>query len=273
MLVKMLAETVARQGFSEFADDPAKVKATVSDAVMEALLSGPVPVAQPLKVAVEVATNHSFFTGRSIVGRNLEQQDAFQQFSSTTSELSKSIGVSAKNLVELTGLKSEGMSPARIDHVIQGMLGMYGGALILATNSVVNSRPTQSMQDIIASLPGMGRIGVKEFDTQIKNDFYTLAQQVHKAVDTANRYKRENMREEYQAYAQEKKQLLKYGSTVRQIERQLSAMRRNIAITAANKTLTPAQRDEKIRSIRMSEKRMLENLAPRIKQMRIDALS
>jgi len=273
MLVKVLAETVARQVFSEFSDDPAKVKATVSDAVIGALLSGPVPVAQPLKVAVELATNHSFFRGSQLVGRGLESREAFQQFSAGTSELAKGIGTSAKNLVELTGMKSEGLSPVKIDHVIQGMLGMYGGALVLATNSLVNERPTQSMQDTIVSLPGMGRIGVKEFDSQIKADFFNLTQRVNKAVSTANSFKQAGMREEYQAYTEKKKDLIKYSSTVNRIERQLSTLRRGKEIAAASKTLTPEQRDAKIRELRISEERMMKTLAPLIKKMRIEALS
>ena len=273
MLVKVMAEMIARQGFSEFADDQAKVKATISDALGSALLSGPVPVAQPIKVAVELATNHSFFTGRPLVGRGLETQEAFRQFSTGTSELAKGIGASAKNLVELTGMKSEGISPVKIDHVIQGMLGMYGGALVLATNSMVNGRPTQSMQDTIASLPGMGRIGVKEFDSQIKSDFYDLAQTVHKAVDTANRYKAQGMREEYQEYTAEKKKVIKYGGAVQQIERQLSNIRKSISAVAENKNLTPEARDARILELRNTEKRMLTNLAPLIKKMRTEALS
>lgn len=273
MLVKVMAEMIARQGFSEFADDQAKVKATISDALGSALLSGPVPVAQPIKVAVELATNHSFFTGRPLVGRGLETQEAFRQFSTGTSELAKGIGASAKNLVALTGMKSEGISPVKIDHVIQGMLGMYGGALVLATNSMVNGRPTQSMQDTIASLPGMGRIGVKEFDSQIKSDFYDLAQTVHKAVDTANRYKAQGMREEYQEYTAEKKKVIKYGGAVQQIERQLSNLRNSITAVAANKSLTPEARDARILELRNTEKRMLTNLAPLIKKMRTEALS
>jgi hypothetical protein len=272
MLVKVMAEMVARQGFSEFADDSAKVKATVSDALGNALLSGPVPVAQPIKVAVELATNHSFFTGKPLVGRSLETQEAFRQIGTGTSELAKGIGATAKNLVELTGLKSEGISPIKVDHVIQGMLGMYGGALILATNSMVNGRPTQSMQDTIASLPGMGRIGVKEFDSQIKADFYDLAETVHKAVDTANRYKREGMGEEYREYVAKKRDVIKYGSTITSIERQLSALRSSITRVSANKALTASQRDARVLELRMTEKRMLANLAPLIKKMRTEAL-
>ena len=74
----------------------------MSDAVIGALLSGPVPVAQPIKVAVELATNHSFFTGRSLVGRGLETQEAFRQYSSGpsgTSELAKGIGEAANRPV------------------------------------------------------------------------------------------------------------------------------------------------------------------------------
>jgi hypothetical protein len=275
MLVKLLAETTVRQFSDKYADDPAKLRATLSEGITNAVISGPMPIAQPLKVALELGTNYDFFTGRAIVGTGLEKRESAAQFSSSTSELAKGIGQGTKNLAEMVGLESyfKGLSPVKVDHFIQGMMGMYGGAVIMATNSMLSNRPSQSWQDAIASLPGMGRVGVKEFDNQTKTDFYDLGRKVNEAVATANSLKLPGQGEEYREYREKKQHLLKYQSYVQNIERQLGQLRKQITIITNDKSLSSDEKEVKKREIQLREKRMLANQADYIKKARTEALN
>jgi hypothetical protein len=275
MLVKLLAETIVRQFSDKYADDPAKLRATLSDGVVNALFSGPLPVSQPIKVAIELGTNHDFFTGRAIVGSGLEKREGAAQFSAGTSELAKGIGQGTKNLAEAIGLENyfKGASPVRVDHFIQGMMGMYGGAVIMATNSMLSDRPSQSWQDAIASLPGMGRVGVKEFDNQTKTDFYDLAGKVSEAVATANSMKIPGQGEEYRTYREKHLHLLKYQGYVQNIERQLGQLRKRITIISEDKTLSSDEKQSKKREVQLQEQRMLANQADFIKKARTEALN
>jgi hypothetical protein len=275
MLTKLLAETIVRQFSDKYADDPAKLRATLSEGITNAIISGPMPVSQPVKVAIELATNYDFFTGRAIVGAGLEKREAAAQFSAGTSELAKGIGQGSKNLAEMVGLGSyfKGASPVKVDHFIQGMMGMYGGAAIMVTNSLLSDRPSQSWQDAIASLPGMGRVGVKEFDSQTKTDFYDLAGKVSEAVATANSLKLPGQGEEYRAYREKKQHLLKYQGYVQNIERQLGQLRKQITTITADKTLSSDEKQVKKREIQLREQRMLANQADYIKKARTEALN
>ena len=275
MLTKLLAETIVRQFSEKYADDPAKLRATLSEGITNAVISGPMPVSQPVKVAIELATNYDFFTGRAIVGAGLEKREAAAQFSAGTSELAKGIGQGTKNLAEMVGLGSyfKGASPVKVDHFIQGMMGMYGGAAIMVTNSLLSDRPSQSWQDAIASLPGMGRVGVKEFDSQTKTDFYDLAGKVSEAVATANSLKLPGQGEEYRAYREKKQHLLKYQGYVQNIERQLGQLRKQITTITADKTLSSDEKQDKIRKVKLQEQRMLANQADSLKKYRTEALN
>jgi len=275
MLVKLLAETVVRQSSDKYADDPAKLRATLSEGIINATLSGPIPVSQPLKVTVELATNHNFFTGRPIVGSGLEKREGAEQFSAGTSELAKGIGRGTKNLADGIGLGNyfTGVSPVKIDHFIQGMMGMYGGTVVLVTNSLVNNRPSQSMQDTIASLPGMGRVGVKEFDNQTKTDFYALATRVSEAVATANELRASGRGEDFRAYREKNREVLKYQGFVQNIETTLGAIRNQISIISAKTNLSADEKETRIRELKLREQRMLKNHEEAIKKARTAALS
>jgi hypothetical protein len=153
------------------------------------------------------------------------------------------------------------------------MMGMYGGAAILITNSLLSDRPSQSWQDAIASLPGMGRVGVKEFDSQTKTDFYDLASKVSEAVATANSLKLPGQGEEYREYREKKQHLLKYQSYVQNIERQLGQLRKQITVITADKTLSSDEKQAKKREVQLREQRMLANQADYIKKARTEALN
>jgi len=271
LLVKYMAEMIVRQSYTEYADDPAKLRDTFRDAIANTLFSGPMPVAQPLKVAAELFTNYSTFTSRPIVSRGQESLESYMQQSAGTSAMSKFLGQASKTLTEELGFKTGSISPVQADHFIKGMLGMYGGAFILASNQLVNDRPTETVMDTIASLPGMGRIAVKTFDSQLKTDFYDLANEVNTAVDTLNKFKSDGRGEDYREYAAKNADRLKYRGTVAAIQRQLSGIRKSIG--AISKSDRPqADKDAGVTRLRETEQRMLTNLAPLIKKMRTESL-
>ena len=268
MLPKFLAETIVRQSSDKYADDPAKLRATVKDMLLTTMFSGPMPVPQPMILAGELASNYSVFTGRPIVGSGLQKHQAFSQYGAGTSELAKGLGIGVKNLLDEAGIPSEGLSPLKIDHFIRGAGGMYGAALLMLTNEMLGNRPNQSLNDVIASLPGMGRVGVKEFDSATKTDFYDLAQRVDAVVSTANRFKQLGKAHEYQDYIANNQQLLQARSWVTNVSNTLSQIRRQILAVSESDTLTPEQKYNQIHSLRVNEAAMLKRLEGPLKHMR-----
>jgi hypothetical protein len=72
------------------------------------------PIPQTFLPAVEVATNYSFFTQRPIVGQGMEQIAPGYQIGPGTSKIAATIG------------NSLGISPIKLDHLVQGYTGTMG---------------------------------------------------------------------------------------------------------------------------------------------------
>jgi hypothetical protein len=271
-LPKFFAETLFRQYASKYADDPAKLSKTVRDVVINSLISGPMPVAQPIKVATELATNYSFFTQRPIVGQGLEKQESYLQAAASTSEASKFIGETSKRLLESAGIESQGISPVKLDYFLRGMLGMYGGAVMLMSNSLVGNKPSESIRDTVAAVPGMGRIAVKEFDSQIKNDFYDLAKQVDTAVVTVRKLESLGRIPEAKEYFTKNTKLLQYREAVGDIQRQLGEVRTAISTTSSRTDWDKAKKEAEVRRLKIIERQFLQRQEANIKMMRTKAL-
>lgn len=241
------------QGF----EDGTKAKRAMKDAFVNAI-TGPTPVPQAFKPLVEVALNRNFYTGRPIVGRGIENLQTSEQFTASTSGFAKAIGS--------TGI----IAPVNVDHLIRGYLGTTGGLTLMAMDSAINSAsgvptPSKSMQDVLASTPGLSTFVTKEFGGAAKTDFYELKGMVDEVSATMNRLQKTGRGEEAKALLAEEgtKELLKVKTQVSQIQSQLSKLReRENLIRAMPETRMDAdQKETEIRKIRETEQRMLANVS------------
>jgi len=271
-LPKFLAESLVRQFSGKYADDPAKLRKNLWDVVRNSLFSGPMPAPQVLKVATELGTNYSFFTQRPIVGQGLEKRESYLQYSASTSEISKFLGETSKRLLESAGIESQGLSPAKLDYFIRGMLGMYGGTAMLLSNSLVGNKPSESLRDTLASVPGMSRIAVKEFDSQIKNDFYDLAKQVDTAVSTVRTLESQGKIPEAKESFAKNTKLLQYRKEVEEIQRNLGEVRKAITQTSERTDWDKPKKEAEVRRLRIIERQFLQQQEANIKKMRTKAL-
>lgn len=241
------------QGF----EDGTKAKRAMKDAFVNAI-TGPTPVPQAFKPLVEVALNRNFYTGRPIVGRGIENLQTSEQFTASTSGFAKAIGS--------TGI----IAPVNVDHLIRGYLGTTGGLTLMAMDAAINSAsgvpaPSKSMQDTLASTPGLSTFVTKEFGGSAKTDFYELKGMVDEVSATMNRLQKTGRGEEAKALLAEEgtKELLKVKTQVSQIQSQLSKLReRENLIRAMPETRMDAdQKETEIRKIRETEQRMLANVS------------
>jgi phage baseplate assembly protein W len=254
LLPKLTAEYVYQgitdQGFT----DAKKMRRGMKDAVMNAILS-PTVVPQAAKPILEVMTNYSFFTGRPLIGQGLENRVTAEQFTNTTSELAKFLG------------KAGLLSPITIDHLIRGYTGTTGGmglVIINSTTNVVNDtpRPEKSMQDFLATTPGLSAFVAREYGSGIKNDYYELRKEVDKAVNTFNNMRKTGRTEEAREFYEDKKELFSVKSQVNAIERQLTKLRNQekLIYAAPASKMSAEEKGEAIERIRQTEQRMLKNV-------------
>ena len=270
LMVKLLAEESVRQT-TKYADDPAKLRTVLRDAVFNNIVGGDIPVEQPEKLFAEMEANYDLFAERPIVGKGLENVEGWQQYSPETSEFSKGVGATTKQLAKSLGSTYTGVSPLMLDHFIRGTLGSYGGAFLMLTNGLVPGRPGKSLQDTVATFPGMSRFGVREFGSESINDFYNLAEHVDEAVHTVDKMRNSGQFAAAAKYTEENRPKLRYESYVKNIEDTLSIIRGQInRISESN--LPADEKERKIHDAREREQRMMRNQEEYLKKIRTEAL-
>ena len=241
------------QGF----EDGTKARRAMSDALVNAI-TGPTPVPQAFKPLVEVVLNRNFYTGRPIIGRGIENLTTAEQFTASTSEMAKAIGS--------TGL----IAPVNVDHLLRGYFGTTGGLTLMAMDAAINSasgtpKPAKSMQDTLASTPGLSTFVSKEFGNAAKTDFYELKGMVDEVGATLNRYQKTGRAEEAREYMgeEETKNLLRVKQQVSQIQANLSKLREreNLIRALPDTRMDADQKEVEIRKIREQEQRMLANVS------------
>lgn len=252
ILPKLAAEYmyqgITDQGFT----DGKKMRRGMSDAVMNAILS-PTVVPQVAKPALEVMTNYNFFTGRPLVGMGLENKITSEQFTNNTSELAKFLG------------KAGVISPVNIDHLIKGYTGTTGGLMLQATSAAVNvgsnvPTPEKSLQDTLASTPGLSAFFVREHGAAMKNDYYELRGEVDKAVATYNNMIKTGRAEDAKEFYAENKDIFAVKTQVNTIERQLTKLRDRSKIIFASTKMSSEEKGAELERIKQTEDRMLANI-------------
>jgi len=197
--------------------------------------------------------NYDFFRGRPIVGHGLDNKVTAEQFTNTTSELAKFLG------------KSGIVAPVNIDHLIKGYLGTTGGIALQATSAAVNlgssvPAPDKSLQDTLASIPGLSTFFIREYGGAFKNDYYELRGEVDKAVGTYNNMVKTGRTEEAKEFYAGNKDLFAVKTQVNALERQLTKLRDRSKYIYASTKMSAEQKGAEIERIKQSEERMLKNI-------------
>ncbi len=182
-IYKSIPEIATQFVLSQGTDKPMdahRAAAALGNAFVDAYSSpmGMAIMPQVVKPAVEVALNHSFFTGRPIVGEHQKHLATEQQYTSGprgTSELGKLIG------------STGAISPMNADYLLKGMLGMSGTSLVELSNTIFNpERPSSKAEEISPFRSFL----VQDTDNARKQMFYDLYSRAEKVNATFNNIKK-----------------------------------------------------------------------------------
>ena len=91
------------------------------------------PIPQAAKPLLEAWTNHSFLTGRKLLGTHQEQMVPSMQRSEGTSELAIRIAEFARDTV-----KVDAVSPILVDNALRGYFGSTAAMVTMVTDSLLN---------------------------------------------------------------------------------------------------------------------------------------
>ena len=242
-------------------EDGRKFRDSVKAALGSALLS-PTVVPQAIKPLLEVGINYNFFSGRPLIGEFEKKKETAQQFNNSTSEIAKLLGS--------TGL----VSPIAVDHLMRGMFGSAGGLVIYMTNPVLHSdlsvdRPSLSLRDAMATLPGTSGFISREYESGLKNDFYVLRDEVSKVAATVADLKVTGP-DKIEEYLSSEEKMARYGLSkgVNKITDQLGKIRKAITFITnqPSSEMSSAEKQEAIKELRETEREILR--AINVKELR-----
>jgi len=139
-------------------------------------ISSPNMVPQAVKPSLELAVNYSFFSGNPIVGKGLEGLLKNEQFTSTTSELSKMLSPFTP------------LSPVQLDYFLRGTFGTAGGAATYYASQMLNTASPAPLPEARLNENPMVRAFLTGRATaDAKEDYYELRERVTNLARTVDR--------------------------------------------------------------------------------------
>jgi hypothetical protein len=172
------------------------------------------PIPQTVKPIIEYNANYNFFTGRPIVGQGMEGLEAQYQVGPSTTKISEVMG------------KALGMSPIKLDQLINsytGTMGMYAMTAIDAVLDSQSNSPNASKR--FEQLPILKRFAADPEARGNITQFYELKKAVDAAVQTENMLIKAGNPEEFIEFMEKNKGLLAIKPYVANIEKSMKQMR------------------------------------------------
>jgi hypothetical protein len=169
VIPERVVEYVKRSGTPE--------EQSVGDAVTGVLKSAlstygmPNTVPSTIRPVIENMANYSFFLQRELESTSMQGKEPGQRYTSSTSELAKTIG------------ETTNISPIKIDNLLRGWFGMAGSTTLLATDALLNpTRPDRPVYQLpFASIFLYDTVGGRA-----KNEFYDFQNSAAQAESTFN---------------------------------------------------------------------------------------
>jgi hypothetical protein len=213
--------------------------------ILSNLSFNPIPVAAlPI---IENLTNYSVFTDRPVVGRGLEGVAPEAQYTSSTTEVAKTLG------------KIIGYSPIKIDHLIRGYTGNMGmyAASMLDTVLASQDDPVRATKRF-EQLPVIKRF----FSTDAGSieAFYALKREVDETVRTVNNMSRTNPGELKEYLDQKHLNLYGLRSYINVMSNYMDNIRAARNAINLSKNLTADEKQVRLEKLHQAEIKVTENI-------------
>ena len=154
--------------------------------------SVPISAPQGIKPALEVAINHSFFTGRSIESDRLQRFEPGERYDDRTSEVSKLIGGTLN------------ISPTKLDYLIRGYTGSLPLAVASLANPILRGGEKGEQPDtrgmLSSETPLIGSFFQAKDAGGLVNKAYKDMAEINQSKETYNKLVEEGRDDEAQAY-------------------------------------------------------------------------
>ena len=224
-----------------------EVLASYATGLASNLPGGSIPplgfIPQAVKPALETLVNYSFYTGRPIEGMG-DQGKPVEARGAHASELAR--------ILSSYGLKNIGLSPAKIDYLIQGYMAELGTFTTGVVSTAISSAegktaPAKNLEEI----PGLKAFMTNPNVSKAIADFYDLEHNAQQVTTYFNNLKKEGKVAEAKKYIsdEETKALYKAEPTLRKIGMQMANINRQINYYKDRQDISPEARRDKINEL------------------------
>lgn len=210
---------------------------------------------QTVAPIVEQVANRDFFRGAPIVGLRLERLAPEAQFTPWTHETSIQIG------------RALGVSPARVDHLLQGYFGTLGDYALTASDWLVRqvwdfpSVPAKGAEE----LPVVKRFyrGENERATRYSTEFYDLFRDLDKTYNTIREYAKTGDRARADALLAERRDELAPLKMLRKANEKLQKISAQARLIHLNRMMTPEEKRAKLLELQEARNRIYKEAVTR----------
>jgi hypothetical protein len=217
-----------------------EVLASILSGIKHNLPGELVPLPQAIKPGLEAITNYSFFTGRPIEGMS-DQGLPVAARGPNASEFAKSLSS--------FGLDKIGLSPAKIDYLIQGYTAELGATSANIASGLINAATGKEPPDKnLEQQPFFKSFLTNPNTSKAASDYYDLSHNAQEAVNYVNRLKKEGRIAEAKEYMsdEEHKKLVAAAPAYRRVGEQMAKVRAEINRIKGDVNRTGQSKQEEI---------------------------
>jgi hypothetical protein len=200
-------------------------------------------IPQAAKPALEAITGYSFFTQRPIEGMS-DQGKPVAERGPNASEF-------AKTLSKL-GLDKIGLSPAKIDYLIQGYTAELGTFITgIASTLIAQANGKVPPNKNLEEKPFFKSFMTNPNTSEAASDFYEIAHTAQETVNAYNDKRKRGLKEEAQYIAsdEEKRKLIAVAPMLRNVQNNMALIRSQINVLKEKSDLDPEERRLRINKL------------------------
>ena len=211
------------------------------------------------RIPIELTLNRSFYTQNPIVGKSKERLEPYEQFTDSTGEIAKQLGLALN------------VSPIKLEYILRGFSGQLGGSVYAMTNALMNAANNKTTPSLrLEDYPGLKAFTYSSADKADLENYYEMRDDVDRVARTYRDFIQAGRGQEAIEYMadpdnQRTMALRKYTT---QVDGVLQKFRQQRKLIFANENLSADQMREKLDQLDAMQTRFLQSLQlPRARAM------
>ena len=232
-LFKVIPERLLEYSFGT--DTGKDLSESMTRALISTFAFNPIP--QTVLPLVEARTNYSFYTMRPIVGQGMEGIAPEYQVGPNTTQIAQSVG------------KTLGISPMKIDHIVNGYTGTMGMYLVEAIDQILSindASPKASKR--FEQMPVIKRFALDKEAKGTVTAYYDLKNSVDQVVRTMNLMERTAQGAEMGNYIKEHAMMFGMRDYVSSVEKDMKQLR-EATVKIRSSSMDPDAKRDALRAI------------------------